>query len=93
MPVKTEDGPSIKPDPESSQHLQPMDEDDDFEDTGELELPPNAEEAWLLRVPRVLHEKWSSVNQDEEICIGRIRKGKSSGKVLIAIPPSMHSTH
>lgn len=87
LPVKMEDEPSIKPDPDTVQQPQPMDEDDDFEDTGELELPPQPENVWLLRVPRVLHEKWSSIDQDdeeeeeEEICIGRVRRGKQSGKV------------
>ena len=79
--METDGGSSIKPDPEGIQQSQAMEEDDDFEDTGELEMPPPPSNVWLLRIPRVLHEQWNKVDQDQEIQVGVIRRGKQSGKV------------
>ena len=89
LPVKMEHAPGIKPDPDGLQPTQPIDEDDDFEDTGELELPQQAEHAWLLRVPRVLHEQWAPLNQDQEICVGKIRRNKRTGRLKMILDPNL----
>ena len=79
-PIKMEmDSPSIKHDPDSLPQSQAM-EEDDYEDTGELEMPAAPEKVWLLRVPRVLHQCWDSIDQDQEIAIGVVRRGKTTGK-------------
>lgn len=89
VPVKMEDVATIKPDPDGTQQTQFMDEDDDFEDTGELELPSQPQSVWLLRVPRALFEKWNSINPEQEFCIGKLRRGKSTGKVSISQIPAL----
>lgn len=84
-PVKmeTDSASTIKPDPDSTQEPQPMDEDDAFEDTGELELPAQPHKVWLLRVPKVLHKAWDVVNEDQEVQLGVLRRNKRTGKVSI----------
>ena len=74
----------IKPDPDGTQQSQPMhvDDEDDFEDTGELELPMQPQEVYLVRVPRRLYERWNSADANKDVCIGKIRRGKTTGKVF-----------
>ncbi|KAL9048990.1 MAG: hypothetical protein Q9162_007445 [Coniocarpon cinnabarinum] len=87
-PIKMETDGMVKPDPDV-RHPQPMEEDDDFEDTGELEMPPQPHNVWLLRIPRVLHEQWNKIDQDQEMQIGIIRRGKKSGKLTMLLDPKL----
>ncbi|KAB8356650.1 hypothetical protein FH972_024227 [Carpinus fangiana] len=47
-------------------------EEDTYEDTGdgELEIPQQLSEAWLLRLPKFVQEQWVKAGEDEEITIG-----------------------
>lgn len=58
-----------------------MDEDD-FEDTGELTIPPDVKVMWLMRIPRILWETWATADDDEELQIGNIRvwQGQKEGQ-------------
>ncbi len=58
-----------------------MDEDD-FEDTGELTIPPDVNGMWLMRIPRILWETWATADDDEELQIGNIRvwQGQNQGQ-------------
>ncbi|GAB7356218.1 hypothetical protein MBLNU459_g6796t1 [Dothideomycetes sp. NU459] len=71
--IKTEDGVVVKPDPASlaSPALHHHD-DDDYEDTGELQIPAQ-NGAWLAKLPKWLWEAWSTLEDDQEIEIGKMR--------------------
>lgn len=90
-----EQGLHIKPDPATASTPSAFDEDD-YEDTGELEIPkdPNAK-AWLTRLPDWLWEAWADIAEDEEIELGKVyvEKGTATPEVGIATvhlkPPSL----
>lgn len=69
--VKAEDGLTVKPEP--TDYASPaMQEDDDYEDTGELQIPTETG-AWLAKLPKWLWEAWSTLEEDEEVEIGKMR--------------------
>ncbi|KAL2352334.1 transcription initiation factor IIF, beta subunit family protein [Cryomyces antarcticus] len=89
--VKMEDAPLIKPDPEISSPTTVMDEDQ-YEDTGELQLfDPNdvTSGVWLTKIPKYLWEAWSTMEDDEQIQIGKLRvwgstePGKEKMKIIL----------
>jgi transcription initiation factor TFIIF subunit beta len=56
-----------------------MEEDDVYEDAGDLDFSQSQQEFWLSRVPKSLWELWASMPEDGEIEIGTIRvEGDSS---------------
>ncbi|KAI9374373.1 transcription initiation factor IIF, beta subunit-domain-containing protein [Aspergillus egyptiacus] len=66
--------PYIKPDPESKDTvLADVDEEDLYEDAGDLDFTNAGQSLWLSRIPRSLWEHWSKLDDDEEIQIGTIR--------------------
>ena len=64
--IKTEDGSSF---------IKPENDVDDYEDTGECQMPQNEQEqdAWLAKLPKWLWEAWENIADDEEIELGKIR--------------------
>jgi len=80
--VKIEDNVRIKNDPESA--MPSIVDDFDYEDTGELEIPKQQIEAWLLRLPRELYEKWATLAEDQPIQLGHVRHFKNSDKVSLS---------
>ncbi|KAI9669094.1 MAG: hypothetical protein M1831_000686 [Alyxoria varia] len=64
----------------------PMDEDE-YEETGELEFPEQPQEAWLTRIPQMLHEEWSDIEHDTltEVRIGYLRTYKNSNKRILIL--------
>lgn len=66
--------PYIKPDPDSKEAVgEIIDEDDIYEDAGDLDFSNAGQNLWLSRIPRSLWEYWSKLDDDEEIEIGTIR--------------------
>lgn len=66
--------PYIKPDPDSKEAIAAaLDEDDLYEDAGDLDFANSAQNVWLSRIPRSLWDNWSKLDDDEEIQIGTIR--------------------
>ncbi|KAG9699265.1 hypothetical protein KCU81_g3275, partial [Aureobasidium melanogenum] len=63
--IKAEDGAYIKPEIEA----------DEFEDTGECQMPRSEDDqqAWLCRLPKWLWTAWADMADDEEIEIGKVR--------------------
>ncbi|KAI1197556.1 transcription initiation factor IIF, beta subunit-domain-containing protein [Nemania serpens] len=80
--------PSIKPDPDTVTSLPVVMSDDDiYEDAGDLEFAdlnpatnPAAADVYLTHVPKYLFEAWASLDDDEEIRIGTVRKWIEVGK-------------
>jgi transcription initiation factor TFIIF subunit beta len=66
--------PTIKVDPDTKDDPADILSDDDiYEDTGDLDFTDAAQDVWLTRVPRMLWENLSRLDEDEEIQIGTVR--------------------
>ncbi|KAJ5528190.1 hypothetical protein N7504_011324 [Penicillium tannophilum] len=64
----------IKPDPDNKDLVfADMDDDDLYEDAGDLDFTEAGQHAWLSRLPRQLWENWAQIDDDEEIEIGTMR--------------------
>lgn len=70
----------IKPEPEGDSPNAPLDEDDLYEDAGDLEFfdqnsgNGSVGQAYLARLPKELWEAWSSLPDDAEIEVGKMRQ-------------------
>ncbi|KKZ63900.1 transcription initiation factor TFIIF subunit beta [[Emmonsia] crescens] len=74
--VKPEPSPTpmLKPDPDAKPELAGAISDDDiYEDTGDLDFSNSMQDVWLTRIPKMLWENWSRLEDDEEVQIGTIR--------------------
>lgn len=80
--IKTEQDIPIKPDPEDHTPA-PIVDDFDYEDTGELEIPREHIQAWLLRLPKQLYDGWAQIPDDQVVQLGHVRqlKGVNNNKV------------
>ncbi|KAF2459933.1 transcription initiation factor IIF, beta subunit [Lineolata rhizophorae] len=76
--VKMEGDAIIKPEPDTESPGTFLD-DDDYEDTGELNIPKDLNSIWLTRVPKWLWEALSKVDDDEEVKIGTIKVWNAPG--------------
>lgn len=64
----------IKPDPDNKDTvLADIDDEDIYEDAGDLDFTSANNNVWLSRLPRSLWEHWSQIDDDEEIEIGTMR--------------------
>lgn len=74
----------VKPDPDASPYIKPdpdikdtvlvdLNDEDIYEDAGDLDFSASGQNVWLSRLPRQLWEHWSQLDDDEEIEIGTIR--------------------
>lgn len=81
MDYKTEDSTYIKPEPAIGSPIAEDNDDDTYEDTGELEFPRKIQQAWLVRLPKSLYAKWNALEADEPVQIGTIRHWKKSNMV------------
>ncbi|EXJ85068.1 hypothetical protein A1O3_05743 [Capronia epimyces CBS 606.96] len=65
---------AIKPEPMDESPSPYVDEDDDiYEDTGDLDVSQAQQPLWLSHIPRTLWETLSKLQDDDEIDIGTIR--------------------
>lgn len=64
----------IKDDPDGKDTvLADIDDEDLYEDAGDLDFTLAAQNVWMSRLPRQLWEHWSQLDDDEEIEIGTVR--------------------
>lgn len=64
----------IKSDPDNKDSvLADLDDEDLYEDAGDLDFSAAAQTVWLSRLPRQLWEHWSQLDDDEEVEIGTMR--------------------
>lgn len=68
--IKTEDGSGS-----GGAYIKPEHEADEYEDTGECQMPANQHEqdAWLAKLPKWLWQAWNETNEDQEVELGKIR--------------------
>lgn len=65
--------PKIKPDPESVGNSPAAQDDDIYEDTGDLDFSGANPALYLTRIPKFLWEQWSNLDDNQEIQIGTLR--------------------
>ncbi|KAK2784856.1 hypothetical protein FQN53_008189 [Emmonsiellopsis sp. PD_33] len=65
--------PIIKTEPDSNQGSGMLSDEDIYEDTGDLDFANAMQDVWLTRIPKMLWENWSRLEDDEEIQIGTVR--------------------
>lgn len=64
----------IKQDPDSKDIvLGDIDDEDIYEDAGDLDFSAAGQNVWLSRLPRQLWQHWAHLGDDEEIEIGTMR--------------------
>ena len=66
--------PHVKPEPDSTGASPAAHTDDDmYEDAGDLEFAGADQGLYLTRVPKFLWERWSQLNDNQEVTIGTVR--------------------
>ncbi|KAL4803015.1 transcription initiation factor IIF, beta subunit-domain-containing protein [Aspergillus unguis] len=74
LPHVKQESPYIKSDPDNKDTvLADIDDEDLYEDAGDLDFTDANQNVWLSRIPRSLWEHWSKLDDDEEIQIGTVR--------------------
>lgn len=64
----------IKPDPDSTGASPAAHTDDDlYEDAGDLEFAGSDQGLYLTRLPKFLWERWSQLDDNQEVTIGTVR--------------------
>lgn len=64
----------IKTDPDSKDTvLADIDDEDLYEDAGDLDFSQAGQSVWISRLPRQLWESWAHLDDDEEIEVGTMR--------------------
>lgn len=73
--VKMEEDVKVKPDPADIGTPSIMEDEEAYEDVGELLIRGSAEQeqAWLAKLPKWLWEAWSEIDENEEITLGEVR--------------------
>ena len=56
-------------------------DEDIYEDTGDLDFTAASQGLYLTRIPKMLWESWSKLNEDQEIVLGRVRVEGSLNEV------------
>lgn len=62
--------PIIKRDPDGVHGED--DDDDNYEDAGDLDMTHGKRGLWLVKLPKFLLEQWENMDDDEEITLGEI---------------------
>ena len=87
--VKLESAPdeNIKPEPLDTPSPFADEDEDMYEDAGDLDFSQAQQQIWLSHIPRTLWEKLSKLQDDDEIEIGRIRvEGSESNPSRVRLP-------
>ena len=61
-------------------------DEDIYEDTGDLDFTAASQGLYLTRIPKMLWESWSKLNDDQEIVLGRVRVEGSLNEVKRVSP-------
>lgn len=74
--------PAVKIEPESTiaPSASPLDEDI-YEDAGDLDFTEADQKVYLTRLPKILWETWSKLDEDQEIQVGTLRVEGAQGNV------------
>jgi TFIIF, beta subunit N-terminus len=79
LKLESAPSPQIKDEGADASPSPYMEEDDVYEDAGDLDFSHSQQQFWLSRIPKSLWELWASMPEDGEIEVGTIRvEGDSS---------------
>ena len=56
-------------------------DEDIYEDAGDLDFAASSQSLYLTRIPKMLWENWSQLDDDQEILLGTVRVEGSSNQV------------
>ena len=88
MKVENAPSPQVKDEGAIATPSPYMEEDDVYEDAGDLDFSQSQQQFWLSRVPKSLWELWAKMPEDGEIEIGTIRvEGDSSAPKRVRLVP------
>ena len=73
LKTEPESAPRIKVEQDGASPSPYMEEDDIYEDAGDLDFSTAGNPLWLTRLPAALWNDWSNLADDEEIEIGTVR--------------------
>jgi TFIIF, beta subunit N-terminus len=73
MKIENAPSPQVKDEAADVSPSPYMEEDDIYEDAGDLDFSGAQQQLWLSRIPKSLWEVWASMPEDGEIEIGTIR--------------------
>jgi len=90
---------TVKHDPSdmSDGALSPIADEDQYEDTGELEMPKQMPKGWMIQVPKEIYTDWSQIAAEQSVQLGVVRRfktGPRAGKVIASIKghQTLHSS-
>lgn len=75
-PVKFENDGYVKVDPDSDMPGALLEDDEGYEDTGELNMS-NTSRYWLTRIPREMWETIEQMNDEEDTTLGKVQSWKN----------------
>ena len=92
-------GAVVKPDPDATPQIKIeqdgvspspyMEEDDIYEDAGDLDFTNAAQPLWLARLPAAMWNAWADMADDEEIELGTVRiEGDFSAPTRVSLWPT-----
>jgi transcription initiation factor TFIIF subunit beta len=77
--VKLEDDVKLEPGLSPSDVKNEMYEDDElYEDAGDLDVGEGVRAVWLVKLPAFLAERWKDIDEDEEIVLGTVKVDQNS---------------
>ena len=72
----------IKPEPDLMTIAPALQPDEDiYEDAGDLDFAASSQSLYLTRIPKMLWENWSQLDDDQEILLGTVRVEGFSNQV------------
>lgn len=78
MKIEAGSNTFIKPDPDSVASVPMSDDEDIYEDTGDLDFSNSNKQIWMTRLPESLWDAFNKLKGDDEIVIGRVRVEKDT---------------
>ncbi|KAA8913310.1 transcription initiation factor IIF, beta subunit-domain-containing protein [Sphaerosporella brunnea] len=87
MEPGTKSEPGLTP-PEINQEMGYADDDELYEDAGDLDLTHGDRAVWLVKLPQFLAERWKDIDEDEEITLGVVKVDPNNQSQVHCAPPS-----
>jgi len=78
--IMATNGPAIKPDPDVKiedadikAEVSDVDDDELYEDAGDLDMSKGDKAVWLVKLPSFVAERWNEIDDNEEIVLGVVK--------------------
>ena len=85
--------PQIKPDPDSLGGSPAAQDEDVYEDAGDLDFSGTEPGLYLTRIPKFLWERWSKLDDNQEVQIGTLRVEGNLGDIKRVLSTSCSVRH